>query len=223
MKPVASLLLVVALCACSGQPADDAAASASTGADGAATAAPAAASDAARPAGPAGIAEGEADPAAPDGLRPPPAGPATGGGPARFDGYGDLRFGMGIDEARAAWGGRLEGRVDGNACTYLNPAGNRVPSYFAFMFEGGRFVRYDVGNDAEVAPGGGRRGMAANEIRRLYGGRVQESPHEYVEGGKYLKVVGEGGALVFETDAKGVVTEWHAGVEPQVDYIEGCS
>jgi hypothetical protein len=28
---------------------------------------------------------------------------------------------------------------------------------------------------------------------------------------------------VFETDAGGTVTEWRAGVPPQVDYVEGCS
>jgi hypothetical protein len=29
--------------------------------------------------------------------------------------------------------------------------------------------------------------------------------------------------LVFETDAAGKVTEWRAGLPPQVGYIEGCS
>ena len=68
--------------------------------------------------------------------------------------------------------------------------------------------------------------MSADEIRRLYAGRVEDSAHKYVEGGKYLKVKaddGSAGKLVFETDAAGMVSEWHAGVEPQVDYIEGCS
>ena len=126
-------------------------------------------------------------------------------------------------EARKAWGGELQGKVQGDMCTYLNPKNNKSMSYFAFMFEGGRFVRYDVGNDREVAPGGGRRGMTKDDIQRLYAGRVKASPHQYVPGGQYLKVRGDGGAVVFETDAKGVVTEWHAGVEPQVNYIEGCS
>ena len=84
-------------------------------------------------------------------------------------------------------------------------------------------MRYDVGNDTETASGGGKRGMSADEIKALYSGRVTETPHKYVDGGKYLKVTGDGGAVVFETDAQGKVTEWHAGVEPQVNYIEGCS
>ena len=94
------------------------------------------------------------------------------------------------------------------------------------MFDGGKFVRYDVGNDTEVAPGGGKRGMDAEAIRSRYAGRVEESSHKYVEGGKYLKVTadeGSNGKLVFETDAAGKVSAWRAGVEPQVDYVEGCS
>jgi hypothetical protein len=151
--------------------------------------------------------------------------PAPAAGLARYDGYGDMRFGMTEAEAVAAWGGELNGDP-GDGCHYRNPAWENAPSYFAFMIDGGKFVRYDVGNDKEVAPGGGKRGMDADRIRELYSGRVEESPHKYVEGGKYLKVAaddGGNGKLVFETDAAGKVSEWHAGIEPQVDYIEGCS
>jgi len=238
MKPVVSLILAAGLCACSGRPTDDATGQASdtaTPAPANGTSAPQAAggasNDAAHPvdsagtppAGTQGIAVGEPNPSAPGGFQPPVPGPSPGSGLARFDGYGDMKFGMDEAAARKAWGGELNGKVQGDMCTYLSPKSNKSMSYFAFMFEGGRFVRYDVGNDKEVAPGGGRRGMPATEIEKLYAGRVQASPHHYVQGGRYLKVRGDGGAIVFETDAKGVVTEWHVGVEPQVDYIEGCS
>ena len=134
-----------------------------------------------------------------------------------------MKFGMTPAQAKAAWGGELNGKVQGKECSYLSPKANKVQADLAFMFEDGRFVRYDVGTDKEVAPGGGRRGMTGEEIRRLYAGRVTASPHHYVEGGQYLKVKGDGGAIVFETDARGTVTGWQAGVEPQVNYIEGCS
>lgn len=166
-------------------------------------------------------------PVEPAPVEPAPVEPAPepGAGLARFDGYGDMRFGMTEAEARAAWGGDLDGDA-GEGCHYLSPVWEKAPSYFAFMFDGGKFVRYDVGNDKEVAPGGGRRGMDAEQIRTLYAGRVEETPHKYVDGGHYLKIAaadGGDGKLVFETDATGKVGEWHAGVEPQVDYIEGCS
>lgn len=169
----------------------------------------------------------DATPPAPEPAPAPAPGtavPTPGSGLARFDGYGDMRFGMTEAEARAAWGGQLQGEA-GEGCHYLNPAWDKAPAYFAFMIDGGRFVRYDVGNDKEVAPGGGRRGMTEAQIEAAYPGRVATSPHHYVEGGKYLRVKADDGkgVLVFETDAAGKVTEWRAGLAPQVDWIEGCS
>jgi hypothetical protein len=175
-------------------------------------------------------------PASPEPADQPPASvppatapvtaPAVATAAARFDGYGALRFGMDEAEARAAWEGELDGRPD-PGCHYLFPAGNAVPSDFALMFEDGRLVRYDVGNDKVVAPGGGRVGMTADEIRAAYPGRVSESPHKYVEGGSVLRIAAPGGdgegVLVFATDADGKVSEWRAGIAPQVDYVEGCS
>ncbi|MGJ7901664.1 lectin [Lysobacter sp. 1R34A] len=157
----------------------------------------------------------------------PPATPAASDTLARFDGYGDLRFGMSAEEARKAWGGELKGQAAADSgCYHLTPIWTRNPAEFAFMIENGKFVRVDVGNDKETAPGGGKRGMSADEIRKLYAGRIEEQPHKYVEGGKNLRIgdaAGGAGALVFETDAAGKVTAWRIGVPPQVDYVEGCS
>ena len=200
---------------------------------------PAEANDAASPASPAADAMAN-DPAAPPAMDqpaqdlPPATAPAPGGinqapdlGLVRMDGYGDMRFGMSADEAKKAWGGELKGvPAEEGACYYLTPKWVTTPSDFAFMIENGKFVRYDVGNDQEVAPGGGRRGMTEAQIDAAYPGRVAKSPHKYVEGGKYLRVEaddGSDGVLVFETDAAGNVSEWHAGLAPQVDWIEGCS
>jgi hypothetical protein len=148
---------------------------------------------------------------------------------ARLDGYGPLRFGMTTAEMREAWGPTLNGTPpdgDPGACHYLNVVGAGATPYLAFMVEGGRFVRYDVSNDALLAPGGGRRGMTEAALQALYGGALQAAPHEYVEGGKYLAFDTSGVApsrLVFETDARGVATEWRVGLSPQADYVEGCS
>lgn len=161
-----------------------------------------------------------------------PASPATEVAPqaasmATFEGYGDMRLGSTVDEAKAAWGGELDGApAEGTTCHYLMPHGVKLASEFGFMMEDGRFVRYDVGTEQEVAPGGGKVGMQADALRALYGEALTASPHKYVEGGQYLSVDADGAIpsrLVFETDAVGKVVRWRVGLLPQADYVEGCS
>ncbi|RAN77139.1 lectin [Bacillus sp. SRB_336] len=145
---------------------------------------------------------------------------------ARYDGYGDMRFGMDDTAFARAWAGELKTTTPaaGSSCINKRPLWVKVPADFAFMFEGGRFVRYDVGTAKESAPGGGKVGMGEAQIRSLYGDRVAEQPHKYVDGAKYLRVAAPQGnaMLVFETDATGKVTRWRVGVPPQIDYVEGC-
>lgn len=147
---------------------------------------------------------------------------------ARWDGYGDVRLGMSPEQVREHWGGQLEGQPEESdgvgGCHYLRPAWAVDDRSFGFMIEGGKLVRYDSLNPKELAPGGGRVGMSAEEIGRLYAGRVETRPHKYEDGASYLRVSepGQAGVLVFETDAQGVVTRWRVGLAPAVDYVEGC-
>lgn len=168
-----------------------------------------------------------APPQIPDPKPAPPAvTPDTAASP-RPDGYGDLRFGMNSDEARAAWGGELLGDEPGpENCAYLRPKWADGTAQFGLMFEGGKFVRYDVGTDREAAPGGGKVGMTRAQIEALYPGRVAVELHKYVPGAVELRIAdpaAKGRAILFETDAQGRVTHWRVGVEPQVDYVEGCA
>lgn len=153
-----------------------------------------------------------------------PAGPVS---QASFLGYGDMKLGSSVDEARAAWGGELNGApMEGTTCHYLWPKWISRPADFAFMMEDGRFVRYDVGTDKETAPGGGKVGMSVEELQKLYGGALKASPHKYTQGGQYLSMDAGDVAptrLVFEVDAAGKVTSWRVGLSPQVEYVEGCS
>ncbi len=146
-------------------------------------------------------------------------------GLARFDGYGDMRFGMDESAFRRAWQGDLAGTVGAaGACSWLRPVWVKQPHDLGFLFEQGRFARYDVGTAKEAAPGGGKVGMDVAGIRALYGDRVQVTPHKYVAGAQYLRIASpdDKSALVFETDATGTVTRWRVGVPPQIDYVEGC-
>lgn len=147
----------------------------------------------------------------------------------RYDGYKDLRFGMTAAEVKDAWDGSLKAAPDDRqTCFHLHPTGNTRTADLAFMIENDKFVRYSVGrgNASQIAPGGGKIGMSVEQIEKLYPDRVRKNPHKYVDGGKYLRIRGNdnsGGVLVFETDARGKVTEWRLGQPPQVDYVEGCS
>ncbi len=152
-------------------------------------------------------------------------------GTAHYDGYAKLRFGMTAAELAQAWEGELngmpeQGASDQTGCYYLNPVDNPSPAYLALMMEHDKFVRYDVSNDKDVAPGGGKVGMDVADIEKLYPERIKSGPHKYVEGAKYLRINaddGSGGVLVFETDTKDKVTQWRVGQPPAVDYVEGCS
>ncbi|WP_447585059.1 lectin [Pseudoxanthomonas mexicana] len=153
-----------------------------------------------------------------------PAGPVS---QASFLGYGDMKLGSSVEEARAAWGGELNGApMEGTTCHYLWPKWITRPADFAFMMEDGKFVRYDVGTDKETAPGGGKVGMGVDELQKLYAGALKASPHKYTQGGQYLSMDAGDVAptrLVFEVDAAGQVTSWRVGLSPQVEYVEGCS
>lgn len=153
--------------------------------------------------------------------------PPAAEGQAGFAGYGDMKLGSSTEEAKTAWGGELNGKpAEAGGCYYLTPKWVKTPSDFAFMIEGDKFVRYDVGTDKEAAPGGGKVGMSVDQLNALYPGGLQSTPHKYVQGGHYLSLAASGVApskLVFETDAAGKVSAWRVGLPPQVDYVEGCS
>lgn len=218
MRPALLLFPLIALASCSKVPAPQT--------DTAGAASPASQDGRPAPAAPSPTSQA----ATPDTPVASPASPAPGdtgaGSPVRIDGYGGMRFGMSEAEARAAWTGELKGDViEPDNCAYLRPKADEQ-FRVGFMFERGRFVRYDVNIAEAVAPGGGRVGQTRADIERLYAGRVQVQPHEYVPGGHYLRVTDPGirdGALVFETDAAGTVTRWRVGRAPQVDYVEGCA
>lgn len=166
-----------------------------------------------------------------DGAAPQtPAGPDGDRGLARFDGYGDIRFGTPGAEMAKAWGGELKtlGKEDNPTCYFMTPTWAQVPADFNFMIGDGKFSRFGTESAKFVAPGGGKVGMTKAEIAKLYAGRIEERPHKYTDG-LYLRIrddAGGNGVLVFETDGKGddaKVGEWRVGVPPQVDYVEGCS
>jgi hypothetical protein len=140
-------------------------------------------------------------------------------------GYGPLRLGMAEAELHAAWGGPLAG--DGPAadgCLRLAPTWAGLPPALAFVVEAGHFVRYEVADAREPAPGGGRVGMAVVALRARYP-QAQWIADPAGTGAARLRVPGRGpddGTLVFEVGADGRVAGWRVGLVPQVDARSGC-
>lgn len=139
---------------------------------------------------------------------------------------GPIRFGMSLNEARAALGDRLVEQGDrvSNECYNVFPANG--PSGVSFMVENGRIARVNVDNPTLRTRSGAGIGYTEEEIRQLYTDRIRIDQHEYDEGGHYLVFVpvdrvDNGYRLVFETDGLHV-TNFRAGLYPAVEYVEGC-
>ena len=162
---------------------------------------------------------------------PAPAAAATATGDpgslsqARWQGFGDMRFGMDEASFRKAWGGDLKGGAEvGSDCAMYAPVWAKPPFELTFMLEHDRFVRYDVRGDKETAPGGGKVGMPKADVMALYAGKVKQWAYKYDPSASVFRVDGESGAvLIFDIGADGKVKAWRVGVPPQIDYVEGCS
>jgi hypothetical protein len=149
-------------------------------------------------------------------------------GSITFAGFGPAAFGDEAESVRRAWGGTLRALPDdAGPCHFLSPPVETDSGYqVAFMVEDGRFVRIDIASPRVAAPGGGRVGMRIEDLEALYPGMVDRRPHEYVDGGHYLRVRDPDGGpavLLFEADDEGLVGEWRIGLPPQVDFVEGCA
>lgn len=218
----AACLLGLAACAPAGDPA------ASAPADDAATPPAEAPKDAPPP-----MTDGNTPPVNPapeEPALPPGTTPDGDRDLSKWNGYGDLSFGMTADGMKKAWGGELktEGKDFNPGCYFMTPTWVKTPAEFNFMVGDGKFVRYGVESAKLLAPGGGQVGMSKADIAKLYAGRIEEQPHKYTDG-QYLRIkdaAGGNGVLIFETDGKGdgaKVKEWRVGVPPYSDYVEGCA
>lgn len=148
--------------------------------------------------------------------------------PAGFNGFGPAKFGGDEESVRISWGRPLKATKpdEGMSCYYLYSDSMPHQRGISFMLEEGRFVRYDVRDPRQKAPGNIVVGDSSTAIMQAYAGHVHNQPHKYIEGAHTLIVTppqAKSARLIFETDANDKVTEWRVGVPPQVYYVEGCS
>jgi hypothetical protein len=146
-----------------------------------------------------------------------------------INGIGSVLVGMTVPEASKAAGRPLVSTGDsggGSNCFYLTPEGG--PRDVGFMVTDGRISRVDIWKDSRVTTlSGARIGDTEARIKALYPGKIQVSPHKYVQGGHYLTFVPKDRSdsnyrLVFETDGNRV-TQYRAGKLPEVEFVEGCA
>lgn len=136
---------------------------------------------------------------------------------------------MTVIEATKAVGlpARTEGDLASQGCFYYKFQGG-VPG-LSMMVVGNRIVRVDIDQSSKITTRSGAGiGSTEDQIKALYPGQIEVTPHPYVQGGHYLTFVPKSAAdskyrIIFETDQKGKVTEFRAGQVPEVTAIEGCA
>lgn len=145
-----------------------------------------------------------------------------------FEGFGPAKFGADEEQVRMSWGRPLEAGTPAEGATcyllFMDPRSEGAKG-ITFLFEDGKFARYDVDVPLHVAPGDLTVGASAMDVMAAFPGAVEEQPHKYVQGARNLVVTpsdGSAARLVFEVNPEGVVSAWHIGVPPQVHYVEGC-
>jgi hypothetical protein len=144
-------------------------------------------------------------------------------------GYGPVRAGTTLDEARTAFGDSLSiSAPDDSICDHVAPTFTKGadPSVL-FMIEQGRIARVEVRDSSIATSAGVRVGDLRARVESLYAGRVRVRPHKYTDGHYLIVPLGTGpdslSRLVFETDEKGRVSTFRAGLYPQVEWVEGCA
>jgi hypothetical protein len=156
----------------------------------------------------------------------PDADPAPAPAPVVTErGIGPLQAGMSLKEASAAVGTTLSvpRGSDPASCYYV--AWPDAPRGVRVMADAGRIARIDVDSAGVATAAGVRVGDGEERVQQLYAGRVEESPHKYIEG-HYLTVTPASPAdsafrIVFEI-AKGRIVRYRAGRLPPVEWVEGC-
>ena len=138
-------------------------------------------------------------------------------------GAGPITFGASVADAKRASGADFTAPA-GDACGSVRVPGS--PAGMRFLVEAGRVVRVDVDSAGPTTDRGAAVGMSEAEVQRAYGDSLRVMPHKYEPAGHYLIYAPRSPAdsshrVVFETDGR-VVTRFRAGVEPAIEYVEGC-
>jgi hypothetical protein len=138
-------------------------------------------------------------------------------------GLGPVRAGMTVEQVMglADFSG-LERATPAGECWYLRYHGGA--NDFDLMIIQGRVVRIEL-NEASTlrTVSGAHIGSTEDELKALYGARLDIQPHKYDEAGHTITMKSSSGeyGLRFET-SRGKVTAIQGGPWEHLNYVEGC-
>jgi hypothetical protein len=140
-----------------------------------------------------------------------------------LSGLGPIRAGMTVEQVmRLADFSGMERKSRAGECWYLNYRGGS--SAFDLMIIGGVVVRLELKGESKLHTfGGAGIGTSEDELKAMYGARLDVQPHKYDPNGHTITLKSSGGehGLRFETSG-GRVTAIQAGPWEHLNYVEGC-
>lgn len=142
-------------------------------------------------------------------------------------GWGPVRVGMTRAQTEKALALHLEGDAFDNygSCIELYSSNQKLSGLY-FMFLDGKLSRISANGTSTIkTPRGIHVGSSADEVRKLYGPKLQAEPHHYTGApAEYLTywLKPKASGVRFETDAEGKVETIHAGTD-SIELVEGCA
>jgi hypothetical protein len=138
-------------------------------------------------------------------------------------GLGPIRAGMSVEQViRLADFSGLERQHPAGECWYLRYQGDQ--NSFDLMIVEDKVVRLELKGTTRLGTFmGARIGTTENELKAMYGARLEIQPHKYDEAGHTITLQSSAGdyGLRFET-SRSKVTAIQAGPWEHLHYVEGC-
>ena len=138
-------------------------------------------------------------------------------------GLGPIRAGMTVEQVmRLADFSGLERKNPAGECWYLHYRGGN--SAFDLMIIGDQVVRLELKGKSRLGTyAGAHIGTTEDELKAMYGSRLDIQPHKYDTNGHTITLKSSSGehGLRFETSG-GRVQAIQAGPWEHLNYVEGC-
>jgi hypothetical protein len=139
--------------------------------------------------------------------------------------FGSLVIGMTVARASVVTGLQFTSRDEGVHCRYYQA--KQQLKGVDVMVTNGKIARVDISNPQIKTLSGIKIGDREDQVKSVYGDRLQIKTHPYNKQGHYLIYIPRDRAekqyrIIFETNGRQVVN-WRFGRVDEVNWVEGCS